>query len=114
MMEIIGSYKINLLYSETMKQKTHAIIASVSGGLYFILLIIYYILGNIMDLPGGDGFILFIFFSITSISVALFCISYSIFYYLKYKLLPINNYIYALYLLLLIGSLFYIWIGWII
>lgn len=41
-------------------------------------------------------------------------ILYSLLFYYKFKHFPINNYVYTLYLILIVGSLIYIWHGWII
>ena len=97
-----------------MKQKTHAIIALMSVILYFIFIIIYYLICNIFSLQGGDDFVLFIWMSIIDIPIALFSITYSLLFYYKFKHFPINNYVYTLYLILIVGSLIYIWHGWII
>lgn len=105
-----------------MKQKTHAIIALMSVILYFIFIIIYYfifiiiyyLICNIFSLQGGDDFVLFIWLSIIDIPIALFSITYSLLFYYKFKHFPINNYVYTLYLILIVGSLIYIWHGWII
>ncbi len=92
-----------------MKQKTHTIVLLASVGIYFILLILGYLIAHIFKMPGGGGFVFFIWMSIIAILVALFSIAYSLFYYYKFRHFPINNYIYLIYLILIVWSLIYIW-----